>query len=104
MTLKTRIEKRLPSAINRIGQDVTVISTTGTYSFKALFQNDYQTADVGRLSIQSNSPLFVFMTKDTDTSSLANGDSVKVGTISYVVREVQPNGYGITRVRAVEAV
>lgn len=69
-----------------IGPEVTI---TG------ILDNPYLAADAGGIvEFSSTSP--TFMTKTSDLPDLAYGDTLEIGSTTYMIREIMPDGTGIT--------
>lgn len=64
---------------------------------EALSDKPYERTDIpngGRVSGADYS----FTARDSDLAGLAMKDAVQVGGVTYVVKELQPDGLGVTRV------
>jgi len=72
-------------------------SVTGpSGAFLAIFSNEYYQSDAGGyVGASSSTPVL----RCRDADSVAKGGAITVRTVSYVVAEVQPNGYGETLLR-----
>ncbi len=102
---RQRLERRLQAALDRVGEDVVLSPVDGDQvETRAVFSNNYEAAQLAGFSIESNSPFFLLESAIVDQLQLKGGDAIHVisSAVDYVVREVQPNGYGATRVRATE--
>lgn len=60
-----------------------------------IFDKDYALSDLGgSVGISSNDPRFICLT--SDVSSAANGDQIVVRSVTYIIRQVEDDGTGIT--------
>ena len=57
-----------------------------------IFSNEYYQAEGGSVMVSSSYP--VLRTRDAD--AMDQGDAVTIRSVSFVVVEVKPNGYGET--------
>lgn len=69
-----------------------VTATVGASSFPVIFDNAYQ-AGLGNM-IESAGP--VCQAKSADVSTVVQGTAITINAVSYKVREVQPDGAGVT--------
>ena len=69
-----------------------VQATMGASSFPVIFDNAYQSPLGGM--IESTGP--VCQAKSADVSTAVQGTAITIASVSYKVREVQPDGTGIT--------
>lgn len=67
-------------------------ATVGATSFPVIFDNGYQAALANM--VESTGP--VCQAKSADVSTVVQGTSITIATVSYKVREVQPDGTGVT--------
>ncbi len=69
-----------------------VTATVGAASFPVIFDNGYQSALGGM--VESTGPQC--MAKSADVSTVVQGTSITINAVAYKVREVQPDGTGVT--------
>ena len=69
-----------------------VTATVGATSFPVIFDNGYQGALSGM--VESTGP--VCRAKSADVSTVVQGTSITISAVAYKVREVQPDGTGVT--------
>ncbi|MEY2686555.1 MAG: hypothetical protein RL375_753 [Pseudomonadota bacterium] len=67
-------------------------ATVGAASFPVIFDSAYQ-APLGGM-IESTGP--VCQAKSADVSTVVQGTAITVNAVAYKVREVQPDGTGVT--------
>lgn len=61
--------------------------------FAAIFSNEYRESDAGGFTgASSSNPVL----RSRDANAMSKGAAVTIRSASYVVVEVQPNGYGET--------
>lgn len=69
-----------------------VTATSGASSFPVIFDNDYQ-ASLGGF-VEGASPQC--MARTSDVSALVQGSAITIEAVAYLVREVRPDGTGVT--------
>lgn len=80
------------SAFFDVAGGFAVNATVGAVSFPVIFDNGYQSALGGM--VESTGP--VCQAKSADVSTVAQGTSITINAVAYRVREVQPDGTGVT--------
>lgn len=67
-------------------------ATVGAASFPVIFDNAFQSPLSGM--IESTGP--VCQAKSADVSTVVQGTAISINAVAYKVREVQPDGTGVT--------
>lgn len=93
---------RLNQAVLRTFAEASVVRA-GHPAFTGVF--DHGTADVDVLATMPgevrglfSGPVPVLTVADADVAGLVHGDALTVDGVAHVVREVQPDGAGLTRI------
>lgn len=83
---------------NDFGTDATFTPVGGSPSnIVGVFDNPYLGADAGGMvEFSATSPTFT--ARDVDFTGAAHGDELVIGSTTYIIREVMPDGTGITTV------
>ena len=83
---------------NDFGTDATSTLAGGSPSaIVGVFANPYLGADAGGMvEFSATSPTFT--ARDADFPGVSHGDTLVIGGTSYLIREVMPDGTGITTV------
>ncbi len=64
-------------------------------SVKGIFDNEYFETDAGgEVAIALQQPMFHCRT--ADVSGVAEGDAIVINTVNYTIRNVRPDGTGLT--------
>ncbi len=63
---------------------------------KIIFHNAYEAATLFGQDIESKDPYVE--AQDSDVEGLVHGDVLEINSVSYQVREIRPDGTGITAV------
>lgn len=64
-------------------------ATIGGSSVAGHFNNDFTEIDGGQIGVASRDPKFLCRT--ADVSTVAKGDSVVIGSVTYQVTDIQPD-------------
>lgn len=83
---------------NDFGTDATFTPAGGSPSaIVGVFDNPYLGADAGGMvEFSATSPTFT--ARDVDFTGAAHGDELVISGTTYIIREVMPDGTGITTV------
>lgn len=83
--------------------DVTYTPSGGSARIiRAAFENGYRQFDLGGVPVESNTPELSVATENLPTGA-ARGDAVSVDGVSYTVRDIRPDGHGLTVLTLTEA-
>lgn len=65
-------------------------------TLKGIFDNTYFSADLatGSVNISESNPTFIGRT--SDFSDLAYGDTLEIDSVTWIIREIMPDGTGVT--------
>jgi hypothetical protein len=74
----------------------TVATLPGGVNINVIFDRAHTAVDGGMYEIGSSIPLFI--AKSSDVATLSQGAQVIINDVSYSVRDLQPDGTGITEV------
>lgn len=69
-----------------------VVATKGSDTFNGIFNNDYDE----ELEVQGSSAEFVCRSEDIASFSVVRGDTLTLSGNTFIVREVEDDGTGIT--------
>lgn len=73
-------------------------------TFRAILEDEYQQAEFGRIRISSNAPLCRVSQSDLEAVGIVFDTVVDIGGVSYLVKEIQPDGFGeFTQLRLIES-
>ena len=64
------------------------------YRVSGIFDNGFERAEVGTLGVESTGPTFTAAT--ADLPGIAQGDTLRIEYDVYTIRDVEPDGEGIT--------
>jgi hypothetical protein len=79
------------------GITATVTPSGGSASdITVIFDNEYIDVDIGEAGVQSTQPKFIC--KTTDVSSLTEGDTAVINSITYYIQIIQQDGTGFSEV------
>lgn len=67
----------------------------GTKEVAAIFEDPFTAAGAAGAEVESSAP--VAHVRTADVSGIAQGDTFKIGTVTYTIIGVQPDGTGVTR-------
>lgn len=67
---------------------------SGSSSVKVNFWNEYEALRLGVFEGESSNPFAEVKTSDVEDAVI--GDSIIINSTTYYIREIQPNGTGIT--------
>ena len=83
--------------LQAFGTEAMITTETSSYSVRGIFENEYETVNVGELGVESSGPKFTAATETLP--GVADSDTIKVKEVTYTVRDVEPDGTGITTLR-----
>lgn len=86
--MTVELDRHRRAMLRRWGEDIAF----GAETFRAIFDDEHRED----LDVSSTRPQLTVETKDVDDLGIARGDTVTRGTTSYTVRDIQPDGTGIT--------
>ncbi|HDK41519.1 MAG TPA: hypothetical protein ENG93_02540 [Nitrospirae bacterium] len=93
MTLKDQLTSDIDMML-----DTSEFAVTATYdgstSVNGIFDNDYEAADLGEGAVEASVPTFLY--KSSDISNVQQGMTLVVNGTTYKVREIRPDGTGMT--------
>lgn len=82
--------------INDFGIEVTYTPDGGTSrTVTGIFDNPYLAADAGGI-VEFNASSPTFMTRTSAITGASYGDELVIDSVTYVIREVMPDGTGMT--------
>ena len=88
------VESDADRAVFLSSADFGISATWNSTSFDVLFLNSYELLTIFEIQIEaSNVSAYV---KDSDISGLARGETVSINSVAYKVRDIQPDGTGMT--------
>lgn len=106
-SIAERISKRLPHALKRAGDRVTLLAASGiqrdTY---ALLQDPYASVELAdRILLESSNPVFLVQSDVVAELSLTRNDELYHyrNQQRYRIVETMPSSNGFTRLRVIEA-
>lgn len=96
MPVETDVERAIFFQTDGFGSTATYTPAGGdAVTINGIFEKDYEEIDAGgTIGFAATSPTFQCNT--TDVSSAAEGDTLVVGSDSYIIRVVMEDGTGIT--------
>ncbi len=75
------------------GVTVSVTSGVGApFSFTGIYDNGYATIALGEVEMEGTNPMI--QCKESDVSSMVNGDALTVNSTNYTVINQRPDGTG----------
>ena len=85
--------------------DVDDFGVTATYTRGAtpstvigIFDNTYVTVDIAEVGYASAEPEFLMQSSQVPSGAIP-GDTLTVNATAYIIRNIEPDGTGITRLR-----
>lgn len=98
MAIETDDTQAFFFTVNDFGTSATFTPSGGSAStIVGIFDNPYLGADAGGMvEFSATSPTFT--ARDVDFPGVAHGDELVIGATTYLIREVMPDGTGITTV------
>lgn len=97
MTLSTDLTSDLSDFFDTDEFGISVIISVGTIyetTISVIFDNDYYEVDTGQVNISSSQP--ACMCETSDIVNVIYGHTVTIDGNNYKVRDIQPDGTGIT--------
>lgn len=93
----------LTGMISTFKLDVEIVAKVGTdkqFSFPAIFDNSFKRYGDDMSELSGTYPFIT--AKSLNVVNLLQGDDLTVNGVAYQVRELQPNGYGLTAIELVK--
>ena len=79
------------------GSTVTYTTSGGSAStINRIFNNEFELVDIGDVGVESNIPILTV--KTSDVSSVAQGDTFVIDSVTYKSVIIRPDGTGITEI------
>jgi hypothetical protein len=98
MSIETDLERAIFLDTDIFGVSVTFTPDGGSpVSISAILEDHYDSTGNDQIEVETRNP--VILCRDSDVSGIAHQDSVSIGSNSYLVVEVIPDGQGLTSVR-----
>ena len=96
MGIETEVERAIFFDIEGFGSTATYTPSGGSpVSVNGIYEDDYEQIDAGgSFGVAGSSPMFQCST--SDVANAAEGDSLVVGGVTYIVRVVMEDGTGVT--------
>ena len=69
-----------------------------THRVIGIFDNIYVTVDIAEVGYASAEPEFLMQSSQVPSGAV-QGDTITINSIAYIVRNIEPDGTGITRLR-----
>jgi hypothetical protein len=83
-----------------VGDHATAVTFTpaggSATTVNAIFQNEFFAIDGGEVAVNGTQPIVV--TKSSDVTGIANGDTFTINSTGYTVVRVEPDGTGVTQI------
>lgn len=69
-------------------------------TIKTILLNDYYAVETGSVAVEMNQPIAVIRT--ADAPSIAHDDTMVINAITYKVKNIRPDGTGISEIQMEE--
>ena len=87
--------------LSDFGVDATYTPGGGSpVTIKTILLNDYYAVETGSVSVEMNQPIAVIRT--ADAPSIAHDDTMVINAIVYKVKNIRPDGTGISEIQMEE--
>lgn len=94
MPVETAADRAVFVAANDFGVEATYTKAGFRKTIAGIFDNDFVEVDGGGIPFAMQQPRFLVPT--SDVSTIAEGDSLVIATVTYIVRVRQDDGTGMT--------
>lgn len=94
MTLKDDLTSDLDIFLNN--EEFAIEVTYNLTTFNGIYDNAFIDDQQGGIQAETLDPQI--MVKTSDVSGLTHGETMTVNSVAYKVREIQPDGTGLTRI------
>lgn len=87
--------------LSDFGVDATYTPDGGSpVTIKTILLNDYYAVETGSVAVEMNQPIAVIRT--ADAPSIAHDDTMVINAITYKVKNIRPDGTGISEIQMEE--
>lgn len=100
MAVESAADLAIFFATSDFGVSATLTPGTGSaITLNGIFDNAHQMVDMDNASVSSVAPVFTCRTSDLDGLRMGKargGDQIVIAGVTYLVRDAQPDGTGVT--------
>ena len=98
MAVETATDRAALFGINDFGVTATYSRGVTTSSVIGIFDNLYVTVDIAEVGYASAEPEFLMQSSQVPSGAV-QGDTLTIDATAYIVRNIEPDGTGVTRLR-----